>query len=880
MSPLPESFNAAVNADVTVLVRSMDRPSLRRAVLSALEQQGPRVSVVVIAAHGGAITQLDELRSDPRVRVVEPGRPLMRSAAANAGLAQLESPFALFLDDDDWLLAGHLQRLCEALDPRPDAVAAHTGVRCLAGDPAAPRTVHVFEQEADWATMQMQNLLPIHSVLFRTEALAAAPRLTFDEGLDHFEDWDFWLRLMARGPLVHVPGVSAVYWLDDAAGSGHAVDGAGRHARLASFASRQLQRWTADDVVALIDRHVDQVQHLNSLDQQVAARQVDIANLRTEAVAFHAEAQAQAAELSRQFVEASAQRDVAQGHVDALSQEGTLLRNELAAHRREVAVLSAVRVDQLAQIQRLDAQVSALLNSSSWRMTAPLRKIARLLAWLRAGRLQRLLGNCWRLFRSSIQRHGWRGVVRRLPFYLSQIPRYARELSRPAPTAAVNPFAVKSRTAAASRLHPEIRGTDQVLDASVSVVIPTLNGGDELVMLVRKLRGQRAVREVEIVIIDSGSTDGSHQRARDAGARVIEIEPSAFSHSHARNLGAEHATGDYLLFMVQDAYPVGDLWLYGMLRYLLDHREERVVAASCAEYCRSDSDAMYDSMVNTHYRFLGCLDNDRIGHHVGDDHTSLRTMGQLSDVACLIPRDVFMRYRYRGDYAEDLDLGIRLIRDGHRIAMLASVKVVHSHYRPAWYYLKRSFVDVIFLVGLFNDFHCPPCRSVKGLVAGIRLVAQRVAIWMAELARVPDGQPLTDVVKRWLETARHWSLVPTQDSMATGDSRMAAFLDQLWEQSQALAPPAKADAEAVREAQQFVDGFIARLDHFNRFAEQIYRGADERLRREYAGAIEKTLAATIGSALAYLYLDRKDLADADSERQWATQLFHQLKAGV
>ena len=38
---------------------------------------------------------------------------------------------------------------------------------------------------------------------------------------------------------------------------------------------------------------------------------------------------------------------------------------------------------------------------------------------------------------------------------------------------------------------------------------------------------------------------------------------------------------------------------------------------------------MYDSMINTHYRFLGCLEYDRIGEYQGDDHMSLRSLGQL-----------------------------------------------------------------------------------------------------------------------------------------------------------------------------------------------------------------------------------------------------------
>lgn len=890
---LPAPFEPPLpRPEVCVVVRTMDRPSLPRAVQSALDQGQVRVHVLVVAAHGGHLTQLGGLREDPRVQVLEPQRPLGRSAAANAGLEHTRAPLALFLDDDDWLLPTHLQGLLAALAARPEAVAAYTGVRCVSGDPEAPHTVHVFEREATWSGMQLQNQLPIHAVLFRIAAVRDGDGQGFDEDLDHFEDWDFWLRLMARGPFVQVPGVTAVYWLDDQTGSGHAAEGPRRHAMLAHFARRLLKRWTPDDVVGLIDQHVIQVQQMVDLGQQVTAVRSELSTVAAElhnVVQLAHAAQAEAASLHDRLGQAElgreqalAEREQARELAAALSQERVALRADLDAHRREVAVLAAVREDHLRQIDRLNGQIAALLASTSWRMTRPLRALGSAWAGWRGGRWQTTARNGAFLALSSWRRHGALGVLRRLPHYLRSVPRYVRELSHPRAAPGTNPFAAVAPTGAVVRLHPEIAGASESIDATVSVVIPALNGGDELQSLIRKLLGQQALRGVEVVVVDSGSNDGTPERSGASGARVVCIPPADFSHSHARNLGAEHATGDYLLFMVQDAFPIGDLWLYGMLRWLLDHREQGVVAASCAEYCRSDSDAMYDCMVNTHYQFLGCLDHDRIGHHVGDDHMSLRSMGQLSDVACLIPRDLFMVHRYRGDYAEDLDLGIRLIRAGHRIAMLASVKVIHSHNRPAWYYLKRSFVDVIFLVGLFDDFACPPCRSVAGLMLGMQRVVAQVSAWLPQLAALPNGRSASEAMARWTESSRHWAGTVTGPSaVATlGDAQVEAFLAQLWTEALELPRLGGSMADVQQEAQAFVDGFVARADHFNRYAAQVYGGADERLRLEVADAVRKTLAATVGAALAYFYLDRRSAPEADAERQWAARLFQQLKAGV
>ena len=59
----------------------------------------------------------------------------------------------------------------------------------------------------------------------------------------------------------------------------------------------------------------------------------------------------------------------------------------------------------------------------------------------------------------------------------------------------------------------------------------------------------------------------------------------------------------------------------------------------------------------------------------------------------IISRELFDRYQYRYDYAEDLDLGIRLLEDGYRIKLLSGVRTVHGHDRPAGYYFKRGFVE-------------------------------------------------------------------------------------------------------------------------------------------------------------------------------------------
>jgi rhamnosyltransferase len=95
----------------------------------------------------------------------------------------------------------------------------------------------------------------------------------------------------------------------------------------------------------------------------------------------------------------------------------------------------------------------------------------------------------------------------------------------------------------------------------ISVVIPVKDGGDDLVRCLAGIERQRIDEEVEVVVVDSGSTDGSVGRAQEAGATVHRIAPSEFGHGSTRNLGARLARGELLVFTSQDAVADDTEWL-------------------------------------------------------------------------------------------------------------------------------------------------------------------------------------------------------------------------------------------------------------------------------------------------------------------------------
>ena len=207
---------------VSVLIRSMDRAELRKALDSVAAQTWPRVEVVVVSAKGAGHRPLPEWCGRFPMRLIQSDGPLHRSAAANFAIDHAQGATLLLLDDDDWLDADHLHKLSIALRARPDAVAAVTGTR---GVDLAGQQIHEWKDPA-LQRLMLVNQMPIMSVLFRRpEAVPAnannesvTPR--FDLTLDIFEDWDFWLQLRKQGAFVKVAGVSATYLIRTAGGSG------------------------------------------------------------------------------------------------------------------------------------------------------------------------------------------------------------------------------------------------------------------------------------------------------------------------------------------------------------------------------------------------------------------------------------------------------------------------------------------------------------------------------------------------------------------------------------------------------------------------------------------------------------------------------------
>ena len=107
---------------------------------------------------------------------------------------------------------------------------------------------------------------------------------------------------------------------------------------------------------------------------------------------------------------------------------------------------------------------------------------------------------------------------------------------------------------------------------AVSVIIRTFNEERHLAELLQAVYEQEYPDPVEVIVVDSGSTDRTLEIAGRHHTRIVRLAPEDFTFGHSLNLGCAAATGDLLVFVSGHCVPASRRWLSELLRALSDAR--------------------------------------------------------------------------------------------------------------------------------------------------------------------------------------------------------------------------------------------------------------------------------------------------------------------
>jgi len=231
-------FSIMVAPKVSVVVRSIGRPTLVPALASIARQQYPSVEVVLIAATGGAHPPIRDACGPHPILAVRSQARLSRAEAADAGIRAATGDWITFLDDDDEMLPGHLVGLVASVAAMPEARAV-TG-RALAT--FRDGRTKPWGQRFALAELYQRNFVHLSTLLFHRSLLSAG--IAFDRGLPIHEDWDFALQVAQHTCFADWPRAT-FRWNADAgtsgAGGGTNVD----DAFFAKYRDHVYAKWAA-----------------------------------------------------------------------------------------------------------------------------------------------------------------------------------------------------------------------------------------------------------------------------------------------------------------------------------------------------------------------------------------------------------------------------------------------------------------------------------------------------------------------------------------------------------------------------------------------------------------------------------------------------------
>ena len=238
----------------------------------------------------------------------------------------------------------------------------------------------------------------------------------------------------------------------------------------------------------------------------------------------------------------------------------------------------------------------------------------------------------------------------------------------------------------------------------VSIIIRTLNEEKYLPELLATIKKQSSDDfEVEIVIVDSGSTDKTLEIAQAYSARITFIEKANFSFGRSLNVGCEFANGKYLVFVSGHCIPVGGRWIHDIVTPL---KEEKCLYTYGRQEARDTTKFSERQLFSKYFPDTAQIPQE--GFFCNNANAALL-------------KSAWEKYKFNENLTgcEDMELAKRLCADGGKIGYVAGASVFHIH-DETWRQVKTRYErEAVALQKIMPEVHLTKFDVLRFFLAGL-----------------------------------------------------------------------------------------------------------------------------------------------------------------
>lgn len=262
----------------------------------------------------------------------------------------------------------------------------------------------------------------------------------------------------------------------------------------------------------------------------------------------------------------------------------------------------------------------------------------------------------------------------------------------------------------------------------VSIIMRTFNSSETIGRILRGLRMQ-VFQDYELVVVDSGSTDGTLEEIKDYPHTFVDYSSEEFTYSGSLNTGIESAGGEYVVCLSHHCIPLHEEWLSNLVEAMDD---EDLLAGA-----------------------WGPLVFDQGSYQVGG--AGIETMGLdeflrqpnqgLQNPNSIIRRDLWKEHPFSNtvERCEDQEWAHHFMQQGYSTAMVRGAPALYLPKFGLQEYAASTYKN---LMALNRMFGYVPTISTRQLLR--QTIRHSGAAALGERSRRSSGLAISGIMGRWI----------------------------------------------------------------------------------------------------------------------------------